>query len=577
VENGSELDRMTLTPAPPPPEPRWTARERDLLAGSLSAAVLGVGALWILADKLARPWARPAIFLGVLAASIGPALAALVLVAPRRSAIATRHIVAGISAAWACIELAGAARRLGIAADSGLFRAAWAPVVEELCKAIFLAVMFTARDRDGDRRSIVTASVAVGAGFAFRENVVYFASALDGSELPLGWLVLRAVPPVFAHTLFGATFGTILAQAAIHARALELAPPRFSSVALLLATLAHVAYNAIPWAVLTVAPEVTLTFALLWSALALAGTWAISRRVRAMSHEDPSTAARVSIVASSVSERTTDHAIDQRAAIASAALLALWAVPLALPRYLAVVFSPFALATLAVLALARALGVERAFVWVLFGVSVRPLFAMSEAALSAIPLAIRHPIGVWIAVALGTALWSLSAAALGRSVAAKRGPSSALVAAAGLAGGLVAASIGGNLAAGVGYAPWRELLGGLLRFLPRTVALSMLVAWWATHPSSTRFRSWLLLPLALGPLVAIADVALARGRLFVAVPLAVAFVSLAVGLGAVARRSLRDRSRAPTQPVGEGDLPVPQGAAEALVGDQSALDRSGHE
>jgi RsiW-degrading membrane proteinase PrsW (M82 family) len=526
MQDPAPLDRLSLDAPEPPREPEWTRREKDGLSAALSLAVLGVGGLWIFAERIDRPWARPLIFLSVLAASLGPALAALLLVAPRRTALRARHFVAGVVAAWACIELAGAARRMGLAADSGAFRAGWAPIAEELSKALVLAAMMTATDRDNDRRAIASAGVAVGAGFAFRENVVYFATAATGEELSLAWLVLRAVPPVFAHTLFGATYGTILAQSAIHARALELPAPRFSLVALVLATLAHVGYNAIPWAVLSVAPAVTVPFAIGWALLALLGTWGISRRVRSMSHEDPSLASRVSLAV------VDARSIDRVAAVLAVALLGLWAIPLAVARYLAVVFSPFALGTVVVLALATALRVDRGFVWLLLGVAARPFFSMGEAALSAIPLAYRGPAGSRLASLLGSLLWVITAAVLGARVGRARGHRTALVAGAGLAAGMVAASIGGNLAAGALLAPWRVMLGTTLALFPRTVALAAALAWIsAVRPRLAPIACVLAALLAVG-----CDWLTARGRMLAAIPLALLFAAALAALASLARR-----------------------------------------
>lgn len=522
----SSLDRLSLTPEAAPREPAWTRRERAVLGAAMSLAVLGIGGLWLFVQRVDRAWARPIVFLSVLAASLGPSIAALLLVAPRRSAVRMRHFVAGVVAAWACIEFAGAARRMGIAADSGAFRAAWAPVTEELLKALVLAAMMTPSDRDDDRRAIATAGVAVGAGFAFRENVVYFATAATGEALPIEWLVLRAIPPVFAHTLFGATYGTILAQAAINRRALELNAPRLSLVALLLATMAHVAYNAIPWAVLAEVPQYAIPFAVGWTLLALGGTWAISRRVRWMSHDDPPLSARVSIAAD------RSGAIDHGAAVLAAVLLAMWALPLAVPRYLAVVFTPFALGTLALLSVSTALRVDRGFVWLLLGIAARPFFSMSEAALSGIPVVLGPTVGGAIAGALGSMLWAFAAVALGARVGASRGARTAMVAGVGLAAGLVASSIGGNLAAAAHVAPWREMVATTLRLVPRTIALSAALAWLgALRPR----RAWSL-AVVTGLFVVCADWLVRVGRLWAALALALASISLLVALVVRARR-----------------------------------------
>jgi hypothetical protein len=497
------------------------------LSFALVCSALGVGGLWVFAPHLQRAAARPAIFLSVLAASLGPALAAMLLVAPRPDAARVRHMIAGVASAWMCIELAGAARRMGIAADSGVFRAIWAPITEEVTKALLLAAVLTEVDRDGDRRAIATAGVAVGAGFAFRENVVYFATALDGAPLPLGWLVLRAVPPVFAHALFGATYGTILAQAAIHARALERAAPRWSLVALVLATLAHGAYNGVAWVVFSVAPDVTIPFAVGWALLALAGAWALSLRVRRMSLEDPSLSERVSIVATSSSFR-----IDAAALLCAAVIFALWLPPLALPRYLAVVFTPLALASVIVVGTGYALAVERSIVWLLLGIAARPFAAMGEGALSAVSMVLSGRAGSVLASVLGALLWSSAAAWLGALVARARGVRVALVAAAGLATGMVAASIGGNLAAGSLFAPWREMVGVTVRWMPRTAALSMTIAWIA----ATRPRLAWLAALGAALVATASDLAIARGRAVAAITLAVFFTGAIVAVVWALRR-----------------------------------------
>lgn len=528
----ASLDRLSLSAPAPPPEAPWSARERVWLGASLGVSLVSLVVLAALSARIDRAWARPLVYLSVLGASLGPAGIALLSIAPRRSALRLRHFVAGIVAAWACIALAGAARRMGIPADSGGFRALWAPIAEELTKAAMLALMMTSQDRDGDRRAIATAGVAVGAGFAFRENVVYFATAVNGDALPIEWLVLRAFPPVFAHTLFGATYGTILAQSAIHARALELHAPRGSAVALLLATLAHCTYNAVPWAVLSQAPQVAIPFAIGWALLALVATWAISRRVRAMSHDDPPLSERVSIVLAS---RTS---VDRAALVFAAVIAMFWVIPLAIPRYLAVVFSPAALGALIVLGLASALRVERAIAWVLLGIAARPLFSMSEAALSALPLAWRSPVAGRLASVVGALLWALAAVALGRRVGRDRAPSVALVAGAAFAAGLIAASIGGNLAAGVGFAPWRALVGALFLHLPRTLVCAALLAWLGAARRA-------LAPLAaIGVAIAAValDYAIGRWQFRAAIPSAIALFAALALLVSIARRAPDERS-----------------------------------
>jgi hypothetical protein len=549
------------------PDPRGGTAH--VTAALTSAA--GLFALFALGDRITHPLARACALLGVLAASAGPAILVLRLVAPRAAAIRARHLVAGASAAWLCVELAGFARRVGIPADSWHFRVVWAPLVEELAKALLFSVLATARDRDADRGAIATAGVAVGIGFAFRENVAYFSAALDGAALSLPWLVLRAFPPVFAHAMFGATYGTILAQAAIHARAEGVEPSRFSSVALTFAALAHGVYNGIPWVVLNVAPHVTVPFAVVWSLVALIATASLVARVRAATREDPNLAERVSLPEARVEQALAVRDEDrQRRAlwVFTLAALGLWGIPLAIVRYLAVVFTPLAVGALLALGAARVLGVPRVLPWVALGLTVRPFFAVGEGVLGALRVWHGGALGGWLAGVSGALLWIAWALWLGARVGRAHGaPSASLAALASLAG-MIGASLGANLANGRGFAPAIAMLATLLAILPRTLLLSGAFGAWAARGAG--YVRTVPLALGAGVFVAWSDRLIARWRWTGAGAIAVLCAALAAWL------LVRGRvGRAGAQGVGGLERSAQQRVGEPLGGDQS--ERSGGE
>jgi hypothetical protein len=91
-----------------------------------------------------------------------------------------------------------------------------APVTEEACKGLFLLLLLWWRraELDGVLDGIVYAGM-VGVGFAFTENILYLASAYDGSgdlgpggvHALTGTFVLRCLVSPFAHPLFTACTG----------------------------------------------------------------------------------------------------------------------------------------------------------------------------------------------------------------------------------------------------------------------------------------------------------------------------------------------------------------------------------
>lgn len=137
----------------------------------------------------------------------------------------------------------------GLTGDLG--SAVLAPVVEEACKGAFLlALLWWRRDElDGVLDGIVYAGM-VGIGFAFTENILYLASAYDGTDgigpggttaLTQTFLV-RCLASPFAHPLFTAFTG-VGVGVAVGARSgvVRLMAPLLGYA---LAVLAHATWNS---------------------------------------------------------------------------------------------------------------------------------------------------------------------------------------------------------------------------------------------------------------------------------------------------------------------------------------------
>lgn len=89
------------------------------------------------------------------------------------------------------------------------------PITEEVIKGIgiLLILLIARRELDGPLDGFIYAAV-IGAGFAFTENVIYFASS-GSTGVDFVWLlVVRCILSPFAHALFTGVFGAAIGWAA---------------------------------------------------------------------------------------------------------------------------------------------------------------------------------------------------------------------------------------------------------------------------------------------------------------------------------------------------------------------------
>ena len=147
-------------------------------------------------------------------------------------------------------------RVLDISVRESIAATVWAPVFEESSKGLFLValVLFRLYRLGGVLDGVVYAGVT-GAGFAFTENVLYYAGAysgdlfkgrpgageMEGAGATTGLFVVRGLFSPFAHSLFCVAFGIGVGVAvATRRRWLRwVAPP----VGLLAAMALHAAWN----------------------------------------------------------------------------------------------------------------------------------------------------------------------------------------------------------------------------------------------------------------------------------------------------------------------------------------------
>ncbi|MEV8025741.1 PrsW family intramembrane metalloprotease [Microbacterium sp. NPDC080220] len=214
-------------PATPPPAPP----RRDLPVPTPGA---GRTVLWIVGTVLVFVALGLAAyfltFLGPVAAVVAGILAlvplALVLVAVRiidRWEPEPRGLVV-FALAWGAV--ASVALTLAVDLVIGLVvpqvpetlsTVVQAPIVEELAKGAGVLLVFVAARRafDGPVDGVVYGAL-VGAGFAFTENILYFADSLitEGVESAAYTFFLRGVLSPFAHVMFTAVTGYALGRAA---------------------------------------------------------------------------------------------------------------------------------------------------------------------------------------------------------------------------------------------------------------------------------------------------------------------------------------------------------------------------
>ncbi|MDT3315280.1 PrsW family intramembrane metalloprotease [Microbacterium sp. KSW4-11] len=214
-------------PATPPPAPP----RRDLPVPTPGA---GRTVLWIVGIVLVLVALGLAAyfltFLGPVAAVVAGVLAlvplALVLVAVRiidRWEPEPRGLVV-FALAWGAV--ASVALTLAVDLVIGLVvpqvpetlsAVVQAPIVEEFAKGAGVLLVFVAARRafDGPVDGVVYGAL-VGAGFAFTENILYFADSLitEGVESAAYTFFLRGVLSPFAHVMFTAVTGYALGRAA---------------------------------------------------------------------------------------------------------------------------------------------------------------------------------------------------------------------------------------------------------------------------------------------------------------------------------------------------------------------------
>ena len=214
-------------PATPPPAPP----RRDLPVPTPGA---GRTVLWIVGTVLVFVALGLAAyfltFLGPVAAVVAGILAlvplALVLVAVRiidRWEPEPRGLVV-FALAWGAV--ASVALTLAVDLVIGLVvpqvpetlsAVVQAPIVEELAKGAGVLLVFVAARRafDGPVDGVVYGAL-IGAGFAFTENILYFADSLitEGVESAAYTFFLRGVLSPFAHVMFTAVTGYALGRAA---------------------------------------------------------------------------------------------------------------------------------------------------------------------------------------------------------------------------------------------------------------------------------------------------------------------------------------------------------------------------
>jgi protease PrsW len=201
----------------PPPRDRWTAERIILIVAVSILCVAGVVlAIW-LASRSGDP--EGAVLVLVLASVPVPLVVASFLWLDRYEPEPMRFLLAAFVWGGAIAPLVVQVPYYFLDKADVSYRVlatAWAPIVEETAKGLFLVVVLLIRRREfaGVIDGLVYAGL-VGIGFAFTENILYYAGAysgelnerLSGAEGTTATFVARGIFSPFSHSLFAAAFG----------------------------------------------------------------------------------------------------------------------------------------------------------------------------------------------------------------------------------------------------------------------------------------------------------------------------------------------------------------------------------
>jgi protease PrsW len=208
-------------PAPPVlpgrPRDRWTAERITLISVVSVICVAGVVlAIWLASRSGDTEGAALVL---ILASVPVPLVVACFLWLDRYEPEPIRFLVAAFAWGGAIAPLVVQGPyylldRAGVSYE--VLATVWAPILEEVAKGLFLVVVILIRRREfaGVVDGLVYAGL-VGIGFAFTENILYYAGAysgqlneeLSGAEGTTALFVARGVFSPFSHPLFAAAFG----------------------------------------------------------------------------------------------------------------------------------------------------------------------------------------------------------------------------------------------------------------------------------------------------------------------------------------------------------------------------------
>jgi len=218
---------MSLPPMTMPPRRSDSGVRLLLLIGLSVVCVLGAAAVAGLAFVRSGSPSGAALVL-IFALLPLPLVVGCFLFADRYEPEPARYVVAAFSwgAVGSVLLVLGIQllliRVLDVQVREAILATVWAPVFEESAKALFLValVLFRRHRIHGVLDGVVYAGVA-GAGFAFTENVLYYAGAysgalfegtpaagqVEGAGATTGLFIVRGLFSPFAHSLFCAAFG----------------------------------------------------------------------------------------------------------------------------------------------------------------------------------------------------------------------------------------------------------------------------------------------------------------------------------------------------------------------------------